>query len=155
MILLRVPLSLSPLYFITCHPDSAPTPSLWFPFAFALFRSILSSFEFFRPFHSPPLQRIVTIRSIPPIFDPLRFFSFILLVLCRFAPSFSFSSFQAFFRRDLGDSIHFSPLYALSSFFVYFEFSICWIFNKILRVPSFIVPFSRFFHIVLSLRYLL
>lgn len=45
------------------HPDSIRKSiplviSLWFPFAFVppslqLFRSILSSFEFFRPFHSP------------------------------------------------------------------------------------------------------
>lgn len=150
MILLRVPLSLSPP-FISLR--ATPIPLLLHPFGFPL----LSLFfvRFFRPLNSflpfiHPLFRIVTIRSIPPIFDPLRFFSFILLILCRFAPSFSFSSFQAFFRRDLADSIHFSPLYALSSFFVYFEFSICWIFNKILRVP-----FSWFFHIVLSLRYLL
>lgn len=149
MILLRVPLSLSPP-FISLR--ATPIPLLLHPFGFPLL--LLFFVRFFRPLNS-------FVPFIHLLFNGLwlsvRFHRS--LTLCVFSVSFSWSSvdsllnflFRAsklFFVEIL--EIHFSPLYALSSFFVYFEFSICWIFNKILRVP-----FSWFFHIVLSLRYLL
>lgn len=151
MILLRVPLSLSPLLFHYVPPRfrsySIPLVSLCFrSFSFDSFVLwILSSLSF-----TPSSGLWLSVRFHRS------------LTLCVFSVSFSWSSvdsllhflFRAsklFFVEIL--EIHFSPLYALSSFFVYFEFSICWIFNKILRVLSF--TFSRFFHIVLSLRYLL
>lgn len=152
MILLRVPLSLSPP-FISLR--ATPIPLLLHPFGFPLL--LLFFIRFFRPLNS-------FVPFIHLLFNGLwlsvRFHRS--LTLCVFSVSFSWSSvdsllhflFRAsklFFVEIL--EIHFSPLYALSSFFVYFEFSICWIFNKILRVLSF--TFSRFFHIVLSLRYLL
>lgn len=151
MILLRVPLSLPPLLFHYVPPRfrsySIPLVSLCFcSFSFDSFVLwILSSLSF-----TPSSGLWLSVRFHRS------------LTLCVFSVSFSWSSvdsllhflFRAsklFFVEIL--EIHFSPLYALSSFFVYFEFSICWIFNKILRVLSF--TFSRFFHIVLSLRYLL
>lgn len=151
MILLRVPLSLSPLLFHYVPPRfrsySIPLVSLCFrSFSFDSFVLwILSSLSF-----TPSSGLWLSVRFHRS------------LTLCVFSVSFSWSSvdsllhflFRAsklFFVEIL--EIHFSLLYALSSFFVYFEFSICWIFNKILRVLSF--TFSRFFHIVLSLRYLL